>query len=83
MNSPREYLKFKYSAPSECCKCGNCQLVPPDVLARWAQEQEAMAKALEKIAAMDPKGIRADDLGRAARIASEAAPGAVGDANAK
>lgn len=28
--------------------------------------------ALQEIAAMDPKGIRADDLGRAARIASEA-----------
>ncbi len=28
--------------------------------------------ALRKIAAMDPKGIRADDLGRAARIARDA-----------
>ena len=27
-------------------------------------------RALEEISAMDPKGIRADDLGRAARIAS-------------
>lgn len=31
-----------------------------------------LVKALEEIAAMDPKGIRADDLGRAARIAAEA-----------
>lgn len=30
----------------------------------------AMRAALDEIAAMDPKGIRADDLGRAARIAS-------------
>jgi hypothetical protein len=32
----------------------------------------ALVKALEAISAMDPKGIRADDLGRAARIAAEA-----------
>lgn len=30
-----------------------------------------LRKALEKIAAMDPKGIRADDLGQAARIAAD------------
>jgi NADH/NAD ratio-sensing transcriptional regulator Rex len=35
-------------------------------------QRDALAKALEEIAAMDPKGIRADDLGRAARIASKA-----------
>jgi hypothetical protein len=28
-------------------------------------QRDALAKALEEIAAMDPKGIRADDLGRA------------------
>ena len=33
---------------------------------------DALVKALEVITAMDPKGIRADDLGRAARIAREA-----------
>lgn len=37
LQSPREYLKFKYSAPPECCKCGDCQLVPPAVLAAWAE----------------------------------------------
>jgi hypothetical protein len=31
-----------------------------------------LVKALEKIAAMDPWGVRADDLGRAARIARDA-----------
>lgn len=31
-----------------------------------------LVKALEKIADMDPHGIRADDLGRAARVAHEA-----------
>lgn len=30
----------------------------------------ALRAALKEIAAMDPKGIRADDLGRAARIAA-------------
>lgn len=33
---------------------------------------DALVKALEEITAMDPKGIRADDLGRAARTAREA-----------
>jgi hypothetical protein len=37
-----------------------------------AKENVQLRSALEKIAAMDPKGIRADDLGRAARIAREA-----------
>jgi hypothetical protein len=31
-----------------------------------------LVKAMEEIADMDPKGIRADDLGRAARIARDA-----------
>lgn len=31
---------------------------------------KAQRKALDEIAAMDPKGVRADDLGRAARIAA-------------
>lgn len=33
---------------------------------------EALVKALEKIAAMDPWGKRADDLGRAAQVARHA-----------
>ncbi len=35
-------------------------------------DMDAAYKALEDISAMDPKGIRADDLGRAARIAAAA-----------
>jgi hypothetical protein len=35
-------------------------------------------KALEEIAGMDPKGLRADDLGRAARIASDVITSDVG-----
>jgi hypothetical protein len=46
--SPREYLKFKYSAPSDCCKCGNCQLVPPDMLSSWAAEMESLRYALSQ-----------------------------------
>ncbi len=29
-----EYLKIKYAAPSDACKCGNCQLVPVEVIRR-------------------------------------------------
>lgn len=68
MSSLREYRKMKYMGD---CKCGNCQLVPLHVI-------NGCIAAMEKIAAMDPKGIRADDLGRAARIASECINGAVG-----
>lgn len=39
---------------------------------RFKAERDALVKALEEIAVMDPFGIRADDLGRAARIAREA-----------
>lgn len=40
----------------------------------WVRDDVAAAgrKALEKIAAMDPDGVRCDDLGRAARTATEA-----------
>lgn len=40
-----------------------------------ASRQPALLKALDEISAMDPKGIRADDLGRAARIAAVAISG--------
>lgn len=40
--SPREYLKIKYSAPTGACKCGNCQLVPPEKLVAWADELERL-----------------------------------------
>jgi hypothetical protein len=36
------------------------------------ERDEALVEALQKIAGMDPWGVRADDLGRAARIAREA-----------
>lgn len=40
--SPRDYLAVKYSAPPGTCKCGECQLVPPEMLATWAAEIEAL-----------------------------------------
>lgn len=42
----REFLKFRYSAPSESCKCGNCQLVPAADLARFATEDETLRRNL-------------------------------------
>jgi hypothetical protein len=44
---------------TENCKVNDCH-------------KRELVAALEEIAAMDPKGVRADDLGRAARIAREA-----------
>lgn len=35
LKRPIEYVKIKYSAPPECCKCGDCQLVPPAELRAW------------------------------------------------
>lgn len=45
---------------------------------RTNERLKVAIKALQDIAAMDPKGIRADDLGRAARIASEGIQSVVG-----
>ena len=39
---------------------------------RFKAERDDLVKALEQIAAMDPWGKRADDLGRAARVARDA-----------
>jgi hypothetical protein len=49
----------------ENCRVDDCQ-------------KRILVAALEQIAAMDPKSIRADDLGRAARIAHEAIRSVVG-----
>lgn len=46
MSDPREYLKIKYSAPTGACKCGKCQLVPPEALARWQDELEGALAAM-------------------------------------
>lgn len=75
MTDLREYTAMKYAGD---CKCGKCQLVPRHVLDECIAERDVLVKALKTIAAMDPKGIRADDLGRAARMASEAISAFVG-----
>jgi hypothetical protein len=45
---PAEYLKMKYSAPPECCKCGDCQLVPPGDLRAWDDEIQALKMQLNE-----------------------------------
>ncbi|GAB3763660.1 hypothetical protein GCM10028796_17560 [Ramlibacter monticola] len=44
---------------------------PPEVIAA-EYDRMVMRSALRQIAGMDPQGVRADDLGRAARVAREA-----------
>lgn len=53
------------------------------VAREFKAQRDALVKALEEIAAMDPKGIRADDLGRAARIAREALTRLVGGSSGR
>lgn len=51
MNSPSEYLKIKYAAPTGACKCDNCQLVPHPVLREWVDRYETVsAAAIERAA---------------------------------
>lgn len=45
---PTEFLKIKYSAPPECCKCGDCQLVPPGELRAWDDEIQALKMLLKE-----------------------------------
>lgn len=47
MAEPREYLKLKYMGE---CKCGNCQLVPPEKLEQWAQERDMLIAQLRRLA---------------------------------
>ena len=51
-----EYLKFRYSAPSDSCKCGNCQLIPiatlryhVDAYTTLRAENEALRQALSNL----------------------------------
>jgi hypothetical protein len=46
---PGEYLKIRYSAPTGACKCGNCQLVPPEKLAGWDTEIRRLWAENEKL----------------------------------
>lgn len=47
MADPGEYLKIRYSAPRSACKCGNCQLVPPEDLAKWDDELRVLRAAMK------------------------------------
>lgn len=42
-----EFLKFRYSAPPECCKCGDCQLVPMDKLRAAVERIEIMKRRIK------------------------------------
>jgi hypothetical protein len=46
---PREFCKIRYSAPPECCKCGNCQLVPPEHLINWSDQLEVLSDEIENL----------------------------------
>lgn len=48
---PREYCKMRYSAPPECCKCGNCQLVPPARLVQWSDTIERLDEEADALRA--------------------------------
>ena len=61
---PDEYLKIKYSAPPEACKCGNCQLVPPGTLIHWHSELDRARRGLLVLAASHQGGH--SDTGRIA-----------------
>lgn len=37
-NPLREYTAFRYIAPKGACKCGDCQLVPHEVVSHYADE---------------------------------------------
>ena len=43
-NRIREYFKIKYAGD---CKCGNCHLVPTEVLESWRQSFEDLAVAAD------------------------------------
>ena len=37
---------MKYAAPPECCKCGDCQLVPPQELRAWDDHLQAVKRGI-------------------------------------
>lgn len=51
---PREYLKIKYSAPAGACKCGECQLVPPEMLMTWDAQIEALSAHVKRLRVIRP-----------------------------
>lgn len=51
---PRSYLAIKYSAPSGACKCGECQLVPPEMLMTWDAEIAALNDQIKQLRIRQP-----------------------------
>lgn len=51
---PREYLKIKYAAPTGACKCGDCQLVPPEMLMTWDAEIQRLNDKLKHLRVISP-----------------------------
>lgn len=51
---PREYMKIKYSAPTGACKCGECQLVPPEMLMVWSAEIESLRAQVKQLRIVRP-----------------------------
>jgi hypothetical protein len=60
------------STPERLRQAYHDDLTDCPILLDAAEEIERLRAALDQIVAMDPKGIRADDLGRAVRIARAA-----------
>jgi hypothetical protein len=46
---PRQYLAMKYTVPPGACKCGECQLVPPEMLAAWDAEIKQLRATLKSL----------------------------------
>ena len=42
---------MRYAAPTDACKCGDCQLVPTAVVREWADQFDAMLAALKLVVA--------------------------------
>lgn len=48
-SNPAEFLKLKYAAPPECCKCGSCQLVPVQRLREIVAEHDALLARIAEL----------------------------------
>lgn len=46
--TPRKYLAIKYASPPGVCKCGECHLVPPEMLMAWEAQIKALVSELKE-----------------------------------
>lgn len=51
---PRDYLAIKYSAPTDACKCGDCQLVPAEMLMTWDAEIKTLREMVKCLRVVKP-----------------------------